>query len=108
MKFFSPTCHQRSDRSFFLGNYQFPLCARCTGMTLGYFISILSVIKIGAAPLAISIVFLGIMFLDWLIQTLKLIESTNIRRLFTGTLGGYAIICIISNIISYFSGLIFI
>ncbi|MDD7793191.1 DUF2085 domain-containing protein [Clostridium sp. 'White wine YQ'] len=90
MKFFAPTCHQRSDRCFFLGNYQFPLCARCTGMTLGYILSIFTLIKIGSIP--ISIVLLAIMFLDWLIQFLGLLNSTDTRRLITGILGGYAVV----------------
>jgi uncharacterized membrane protein len=28
-------CHQISERSFHIGNYQLPLCARCSGMYLG-------------------------------------------------------------------------
>ena len=28
-------CHQISERSFHIGNYRLPLCARCTGMYLG-------------------------------------------------------------------------
>ncbi|WP_238881253.1 DUF2085 domain-containing protein [Clostridium sp. YIM B02551] len=107
MKFFAPTCHQRSDRSFFLGNYQFPLCARCTGMVLGYIISILTLIKIRSIPISISIVFLAIMFLDWLIQFLGLLNSTNTRRLITGILGGYAVVGILFNILSYFIKLLF-
>ena len=36
-------CHQRSDRSFFYHGYQFPICARCTGVliriySISYFI----------------------------------------------------------------------
>ena len=31
------------------------------------------------------------MFLDWLVQYLNILESTNIRRLITGVLGGYAV-----------------
>ncbi|MCL2823586.1 MAG: DUF2085 domain-containing protein, partial [Polyangiaceae bacterium] len=30
-----PLCHQKPGRSFHLGSYIFPLCARCTGMWLG-------------------------------------------------------------------------
>lgn len=31
------------------------------------------------------------MFLDWLVQYLKIKESTNFRRLITGVFGGYGI-----------------
>ena len=33
----SSGCHQRADRSFFWHGYQFPICARCTGVVSGYF-----------------------------------------------------------------------
>lgn len=33
-------CHQRPDRSFFYKGYQFPVCARCTGLFVGYFVGI--------------------------------------------------------------------
>ena len=28
-------CHQRPERSFFIGGQQLPVCARCTGLYLG-------------------------------------------------------------------------
>jgi uncharacterized membrane protein len=40
----------------------------------------------------VSISLLGIMFIDWLVQYLKLRESTNVRRFITGTLGGIGLI----------------
>jgi uncharacterized membrane protein len=33
--FGSLICHQRPERSFFWGDHQFPVCARCTGLYLG-------------------------------------------------------------------------
>ncbi|MBR3836714.1 MAG: DUF2085 domain-containing protein [Clostridia bacterium] len=80
-------CHQRADRSFFYKGYQFPVCARCTGVLIGYII---------ALPLYFWFSFdikqclfcCMIMFLDWFIQFEKIKESTNIRRLITGILGG--------------------
>ncbi len=32
--FGSLICHQRPERSFFWGDHQFPVCARCTGLYL--------------------------------------------------------------------------
>ena len=37
------------------------------------------------------IILCAIMFIDWCIQYLKIKESTNIRRLITGILGGFGI-----------------
>ena len=31
-------CHQRPERSFFIGKYQFPFCARCSGILFGVLI----------------------------------------------------------------------
>jgi uncharacterized membrane protein len=47
------------------------------------------------------------MFLDWLIQFLGILNSTNARRLITGILGGYAVVGILFNLISYSIKLLF-
>ena len=33
-------CHQMPERSFFYKGYQFPVCARCTGLMAGYLLGI--------------------------------------------------------------------
>lgn len=81
-------CHQRPDRSFFFHGKQFPVCARCTGVFLGECVSLLSFRWIRPSP-PLLLFFCGTMFLDWLIQALAIRESTNLRRLVTGLLGGY-------------------
>jgi uncharacterized membrane protein len=35
-------CHQRPERSFFVDGYQFPVCARCTGLYLSGALALLS------------------------------------------------------------------
>lgn len=83
-------CHQMVNRSLFLGGYQFPVCARCTGVLIG---NISSVILIFIRTPNWKWLFLGclIMFIDWLVQYLRIRESTNLRRLITGLLGGYSL-----------------
>ena len=34
-------CHQMPERSFFYKGYQFPVCARCTGLIIGYLLGVL-------------------------------------------------------------------
>ncbi|WP_073016826.1 DUF2085 domain-containing protein [Clostridium intestinale] len=97
MKFFSNTCHQKADRSFFINKYQFPLCARCTGLFLGYILGILFLFFFSPLPTLICLSFLAIMFIDWFLQHKKIKESTNYRRLITGFLCGLGIISILSN-----------
>lgn len=80
-------CHQRADRSFFVKGKQFPVCARCTGVLIGYCIgSVLFCFY--RFPVWLNILFCAIMFVDWLIQSIGWKESTNIRRLITGIICG--------------------
>ena len=91
-------CHQRPERSFFLCGYQFPLCARCTGIIVGYMIFF---IFPADRHFSVNVLLLlcAVMLFDWLIQHLGLRESTNVRRLITGTLGGYGLMGIYINIL---------
>lgn len=82
-------CHQRSDRSFSLGHYQFPICARCTGILIGEILGVANLFIGLTIATYLSIIFMLVMFLDWLIQKIDLLPSTNIRRILTGTLCGF-------------------
>ena len=84
-------CHQRPDRSFFVRGQQFPLCARCTGVLLGYLLFLAVRPLRPLLPLYVLLLLCWLMFLDWLIQQIGLKESTNIRRLIVGALGGYGL-----------------
>ena len=86
-------CHQRADRSFFWRGFQFPLCARCTGLLVSYIIS-LPMYLIFGGNLWICIFLMAVMFVDWFLQYLKIRESTNLRRIITGICGGYGIMTI--------------
>ena len=92
-------CHQRSDRSFFYKNKQFPICARCTGVIIGEFCALVFFLCKIRISLLICLVLCGIMFGDWLVQKMHLLQSTNKRRLITGILGGYGYMTIVCKII---------
>lgn len=100
-------CHQMPERSFFVCGYQFPVCARCTGVLLGQLISYaLVAFRIILNPfLALALLF--VMTLDWGIQFLTIKESTNSRRFATGICGGVGITFIFVNIILFCYRLIF-
>ena len=86
-------CHQMRERSFFFRKYQFPVCARCTGLLAGqtagialFLIFLNFNIKLLLLCTAFSVVLLGT---DGFFQLKGIWVSTNFRRLFTGTLCGF-------------------
>ena len=102
-------CHQMEERSFHFKGYQFPVCARCTGVFVGEIIAIILLLFGIKINIFVSIALLLIMGFDWFIQYINLLPSTNIRRLITGTLAGigltfiyyYVLVFIINLIISF-------
>lgn len=95
-------CHQKPDRSFIIFGYQFPLCARCTGVTVGFAIALLCLINKSFISNILAAALLVVMFADWLLQYAKVKESTNIRRLVTGILGGFGLSMLSYNVIVLF------
>lgn len=83
-------CHQLPERSFFFRGHQFPVCARCTGVILGQITGV-----IASAFLRLSydtVAFLCfLMFFDWWLQRVHLLQSTNLRRFLTGILCGFSV-----------------
>lgn len=81
-------CHQMPSRSFFIKGYQFPVCARCTGVIVGELLAIILLLLSVKMSLWVVFIFLVPMAIDWGIQYLHVLESSNIRRFITGSLGG--------------------
>lgn len=88
-------CHCRDDRSFHYKGKKFPICARCTGELVG----ILGGILLGIFFLPrvwVAVACMIPMLADGFIQLLTPYQSTNMRRLVTGTLFGYALYSLIA------------
>ena len=81
-------CHQIPERSFFYKGYQFPVCARCTGVILSACLATIIFIK-KKLPVSLCIAMSGVMLTDWLLQYFDILPSTNRRRLITGFIGGF-------------------
>lgn len=81
-------CHQMPERSLFYKGYQFPVCARCTGVIIGEIIAILMLIFRIELNIIVSVFLLLIMGFDWFIQFINILKSNNTRRLITGFCGG--------------------
>ncbi|MEH7011676.1 DUF2085 domain-containing protein [Neobacillus niacini] len=95
-------CHRMKSRSLTIKGYTLPLCARCTGILLGYlFFPILIVVNLNLS-LWLGILLNIPMVLDGWTQKKKLRKSNNPLRLSTGIISGFGqsiIIVSISQII---------
>lgn len=94
-------CHQIPERSFFWKGYQFPICARCTGVFIGQTLAI-PIYFLVKLPAIVYVILCAVMFLDWMVQHLKICESTNIRRLITGIMGGFGLFSVYIITIIFF------
>lgn len=99
-------CHCRDDRSFHYKGMKFPVCARCTGILLGWFLCLITYRFINI-PIYVMFLMVVPLIVDGLIQYFTSYESRNIRRLFTGVLFGYGKISIFldSLVMAYNIGL---
>lgn len=91
-------CHQRPDRSFYCKGKKFPLCARCTGMAVGYILSLIVLIIFGLLHWVVIALLILPMAIDGTGQLFHKWESNNIRRFITGCFGGIGIIYIFYTI----------
>lgn len=94
-------CHQMPERSFFIGKWQMPICARCTGIIIGYLISIIMCFFNVYIPIVPSILLIFPMGFDGLLQYFTKYNSNNIKRALTGIMSGIGFIQIILNTITY-------
>lgn len=91
-------CHGRSDRCLSISGYEFPICARCTAIYLGFLAGLIYELYFGLPPKE----FLGIYLLlilptgiDGLTQLIFDRESNNAIRLITGYPAGVGMILFI-------------
>ena len=97
-------CHQLPERSMFLGNIYMPVCCRCSGIYIGFFLSIIMLFLMhrkrqsGMPPLYIIIIscfFIVSTFADGLLSYFGVYETNNVIRMITGYLSGMGIAVII-------------
>lgn len=93
----SAVCHQLPERSYFLGDLQMPLCARCIGIQLGFLLSSLFLWtggrRFASALLGKrSMIVLAILFIigfgDGILSYSGVSQSDNLRRTISGLLIG--------------------
>lgn len=79
-------CHQLPERSFFFHNRQVPLCARCFGITVGFF-----AVPLYARDVRIAALLIAAMIVDGGTQALGLRMSKNWIRFVSGL--GFSLGC---------------
>ncbi|RZJ72978.1 DUF2085 domain-containing protein [Flavobacterium sp.] len=91
-------CHQKPERSFFWKGKQFPVCARCTGIHLGYLAMPLFLFKVVSLSWPLTVLFILPTAIDGLTQAYFTRESTNFIRFTTGLLAGVGLMSFSSKI----------
>tara|TARA_B100000780_G_C21018455_1_gene408082 strand:+ start:5 stop:358 length:354 start_codon:yes stop_codon:yes gene_type:complete len=81
-------CHQLPHRSFFWNGKQFPICARCTGIHIGYLTMPIFLFNLWTPSIWFSIFMILPTYLDGLRQHITKKESTNVIRVVTGVISG--------------------
>lgn len=107
---FSFICHQLADRSLTINNSVMPLCARCTGIYSGFFISTLFQYarnrKVSQLPPLFitfsSIIAILLMILESIGERLYWWESTNDARFLMGLILGSAISVLLLPLFNFY------
>jgi uncharacterized membrane protein len=89
-------CHRKPERSFHWQGKQFPVCSRCTGINLGYFILPLFILGVIKIPLLWTLLMILPTYVDGLVQAYFNIESNNTRRFITGLMSGIGTMSLVS------------
>lgn len=87
-------CHQIPERSFFFRGHQFPICARCTGILIGYVIGLIYIFFFRDLHIILELILMVPLLIDGTGQYLGYFKSTNSRRLITGILAGTSTLCL--------------
>src|SRR5438105_224578 len=98
MKIQIVACYRKAERSFFWKGKQFPVCARCVGVYLGYLSFPVFNFDLLHLSSLLSILITLPTIIDGLSQAIMNRESTNFIRVTTGILGGVGAMSLMVNI----------
>jgi uncharacterized membrane protein len=89
-------CHQKPERSFFWKGKQLPVCARCTGIHLGYLSFPIFLFSFWTVSLFWTLILIIPTLIDGLTQAYWKRESNNLLRVVTGLMAGIGTMSLIS------------
>ena len=96
-------CHRKPERSFFWKGKQFPVCARCTGIFLGYFSFPFFLFDIFAINIWWTLALILPTYIDGWSQVFLDRSSNNFLRFTSGFIAGIGIMSLVT-IIGQFLG----
>ncbi len=99
-------CHRKPNRSFFYKGRQFPICARCTGIYIGYVAIFVFAFTLTYIPAICSFFLLIPTIIDGITQAYCNRESNNAIRLITGIMFGVGCSSLGAILAKYISELI--
>ena len=99
-------CHRLPHRSFFWKGTQFPVCARCTGIHLGYFSMPIFLFNLWEIPVLWATLMVLPTYLDGIRQHFTKRESTNVIRVISGFVAGVGTMSLISDCGQFVGGVI--
>lgn len=91
-------CHRKPERSFFWKGKQFPVCARCTGIHIGYISFPLFLFSVFTLNIWWTILLILPTYIDGLTQAFFKRESNNLLRVTTGVIAGIGLMSLVSII----------
>lgn len=91
-------CHRKPERSFFWKGKQFPVCARCTGIHIGYISFPLFLFSVFTLNIWWTIFLILPTYIDGLTQAFFKRESNNLLRVTTGVIAGIGLMSLVSII----------
>jgi uncharacterized membrane protein len=95
------SCHRKPERSFFYKGIQFPVCARCTGLSIGMSTLLLFAFQVWYLPIGICCAFILPTYFDGILQAYFNMESNNWRRLVTGVFAGVGLMGLTTHIANF-------
>jgi len=94
-------CHRKPERSFYWKGKQFPVCARCTGIHIGYLTFPFFLFSVFTLNIWWTLGLILPTVIDGLTQAFYNRESNNTLRVITGTLAGIGAMSLVAIIGQY-------
>lgn len=91
-------CHRKPERSFFWKGKQFPVCARCTGIHIGYLTFPFFLLQIFTLNIWWTLLLIAPTYIDGWAQAFLNRESNNFLRVTTGLMAGVGMMSLVAII----------